>query len=139
MRSMISKAGLGLMFLVAAPASLAAAEGTFTCAFTDVYECVDVKGCHRVSLDFANLAPVLKFDFDKKVMTSDDIGSDPREIKLENMVDQDGVILVHGIGQNSISPRAFSGAISTKTGKIRAGIATEDATLSLSGDCVDDF
>ncbi len=93
MRSMISKAGLGLICLVAAPASLAAAEGTFTCAFTDVYECVDVKGCHRVSLDFANLAPVLKFDFDKKVMTSDDIGSEPREIKLENMVEQDGVIL----------------------------------------------
>ena len=139
MRSMISKAGLGLICLVAAPASLAAAEGTYTCAFTDVYECVDVKGCHRVSLDFANLAPVLKFDFDKKVMTSDDIGSDPREIEMSNMVEEDGIVLMHGIGKNSASPRSFSGALSLKTGKIRAGISTADATLSLSGDCVDDF
>ena len=140
MRSMISKAGLGLICLLAAPTSaVSAAEGTYMCAFTDVYECLEVAGCKRVSLDFANLAPVLKFDFDKKIMTSDDLGSDPREIAMENMEEKGDVVLLHGIGKNADSPRSFSAAISTKTGKIRAGITTADATLSLTGDCVDSF
>ncbi|WP_141701853.1 hypothetical protein [Methyloceanibacter stevinii] len=139
MRSMISKSGLGLICLLAVPATVSAAEGTYMCAVTDVYECVEVAGCKRVSLDFANLAPVLKFDFDKKVMTSDDIGSDPREIALNNMEEMGDVLLFHGIGQNKESPRSFSAVISKKTGKIRAGITTADATLSLTGDCVDSF
>lgn len=139
MRSMFSKAGLGLICLLAAPATVSAASGTYMCAVTDVYECVEVAGCKRVSLDFANLAPVLKFDFDKKVMTSDDIGSDPREIELSNMEEMGDVLLFHGIGQNKESPRSFSAAISKTTGKIRAGITTADATLSLTGDCVDSF
>lgn len=137
MRSIISKAGLGLICLFAAPASVVAAEGTYMCAFTDVYECVEVQGCKRVSLDFANLAPVLKFDFDKKMMTSDDLGSEKRDVEMKNMVEKDGVVLLHGIGENSESPRSFSAAISMKTGKIHAGISTSEATLSLTGDCVD--
>lgn len=131
------KAGLGLICLLAAPSAASAAEGTYLCAITDVYECVEVAGCKRVSLDFANLAPVLKFDFDKKIMTSDDLGSEKREVEMKNMVEKDGIVLLHGVGKDSASPRSFSAAISTKTGKIRAGISTADATLSLSGDCVD--
>lgn len=139
MRSIISKAGLGLLCLLATPASVSAAEGTFMCAFTDVFECADVVGCKRVTLDFVNLAPVLKIDFDKKIMTSDDLGREPREVELKNMVEKDDIVLVHGIGRNDVSPRSFSAAISTKTGKIHAGISTGDATLSLVGDCVDDL
>jgi len=137
MRAMISKAGLGLLCLFAAPASVTAAEGTYMCALTDVFECVDVAGCKRVSLDFVNLAPVLKVDFDKKVMTSDDLGRDPREVDIKNLEKKGDLVLFHGIGQNDVSPRAFSAAISTKTGKLHAGITTGDATLSLVGDCVD--
>ena len=139
MRSMIFKAGLGLICLLAVPATASAVKGTYMCAFTDVYECVEVAGCKRVSHDFANLAPVLKFDFDNKVMTSDDLGSEPREVEMKNMEEKDGVLLFHGIGNNPDSPRSFSAAISTKTGKIRAGITTADATLSMTGDCVDDL
>jgi hypothetical protein len=137
MRSMISKVGLGLLCLFAMPASVDAAEGTYMCAFTDVFECVDVKGCQRVTLEFVNLAPVLKIDFGKKVMTSDDLGREPRQVEMEHIVEKGDIILLHGIGQNDVSPRSFSAAISTKTGKIHAGIATGDATLSLVGDCVD--
>jgi len=107
------------------------------CAFTDVFECVDVAGCKRVSLEFANLPPVLKIDFDKKVMTSDDLGRDPQDVEIKDMVQQGDLVLLHGIGRNDISPRSFSAAISTKTGKVHAGITTGDATLSLVGDCVD--
>ena len=139
MRSMISKAGLGLLCLLATPASVLAMEGTYICAFTDVFECADVVGCKRVTLDFVNLPPVLKVDFDKKVITSDDLGRDPRDVEIENIVEKDGIVLLHGIGQNDISPRSFSAAISTKTGKIHAGISTGDATVSLVGDCVDDL
>jgi len=139
MRSMISKATLGLLCLFATPATVLAAEGAYTCAFTDIFECADVVGCKRVTLEFANLPPVLKIDFDKKLMTSDDIGRDPREIELNNMVEKGDLVLLHGIGRNDVSPRSFSAAISTKTGKLHAGISTGDATLSLVGDCVDDL
>jgi len=52
---------------------------------------------------------------------------------------QGDIVLMHGIGQNEVSPRSFSAALSTKTGKLHAGITTADATLSLVGDCVDDL
>lgn len=137
MRSMILKAGLGLLCLFAMSASAFAANGAYMCAFTDVFECVDVEGCKRVTLDFVNLPPVLKIDFEKKVMTSDDLGQEPRDVEIKDMVEQGDLVLLHGIGRNDVSPRSFSAAISTKTGKIHAGITTGDATLSLVGDCVD--
>jgi hypothetical protein len=137
MRSMISKAGLGLICLLAAPTTVFAAEGTYMCAFTDIYECEPVKGCKRVSHDFANLAPVLKFDFDKNVLHSDDFGAEPREVEMKHIEQKGDLVLLHGVGDNQESPRSYSAAISTKTGKIHAGISTGDATLSLLGDCVD--
>ncbi len=94
-------------------------------------------GCKRVTLDFVNLAPVLKFDFEKKVMHSGDLAREPREIEMKHMVEKGDLVLLHGVGQNDVSPRFFSAAISTKTGKIHAGISTGDAMLSLVGDCVD--
>lgn len=139
MRSVILKAGLGLLCLFAAPASVSAASGTFMCAFTDIFECVDVEGCKRVSNDDVNLAPVLKLDFDKKVMTSDDLEEDPTDIDIKEMVKTGDLVLLHGIGRNEVSPRSFSAAISMKTGKFHAGITTGDATLALVGDCVDDL
>jgi hypothetical protein len=137
MRSAISKAGLGLLVLFAAPASVMAAEGTYTCAFTDIFECADVVGCKRVTNDAVNLPPVLKLDFDKKVMTSDDLGEDPTDIEIKDAVESGDLVLLHGIGRNEVSPRSFSAAISTKTGKFHAGITTGDAALALTGDCVD--
>jgi hypothetical protein len=137
MRSVILKAGLGLLCLFAVPASASAASGTYTCAFTDIFECVDVEGCKRVPNDDVNLPPVLKLDFDKKVMTSDDLDQDPIDIDIKEMVEAGDLVLLHGIGRNEVSPRSFSAAISTKTGKFHAGITTGDATLALVGDCVD--
>ncbi|ODR97769.1 hypothetical protein AUC69_01205 [Methyloceanibacter superfactus] len=119
------------------PAAASAAEGTFMCAFTDIFECVDVAGCKRVPNDYVNLPPVLKLDFDKKVMTSDDLEQDPTNIDIKDMVETGDLVLLHGIGRNEISPRSFSAAISMKTGKFHAGITTGDATLALVGDCVD--
>jgi len=139
MRSMISKAGLGLLCLFAAPASVLAAEGTFTCAFTDIFECADVVGCKRVTNETVNLPPVLKLDFDKKVITSDDLGEDPTNIEIKEVVKAGDLVLLHGIGRNDVSPRSFSAAVSTKTGELHAGITTGDATLALVGDCVDDL
>lgn len=137
MRSLISKAGLGLLCFFAATASVSAAEGTYTCAFTDIFECVDVAGCKRVPNDYANLPPVLELDFDKKVMTSDDLDEDPTSIDIKDMVETGDLVLLHGIGRNELSPRSFSAAISTKSGKFHAAITTGDATLALTGDCVD--
>ena len=139
MRSVISKAGLGLLCLFAMPTSAFPAEGTFMCAFTDIFECIDAEGCRRVTNETVNLPPVLKLDFDKKVMTSDDLEKDPTDIDIKDMVETGDIVLLHGIGRNEVSPRSFSAAISLKTGKFHAGITTGDAALALTGDCVDDL
>ncbi len=70
-------------------------------------------------------------------MVSDKLGKDPEDFPLENVEKKGDLFLFHGIGRNELSPRAFSAAISTKTGKLHGGITTGDATLSVVGDCVD--
>ena len=50
MRNAISKACVGLAFLCMTPATGFAEEKSYVCAINEVYECVTVTGCSRVSL-----------------------------------------------------------------------------------------
>ena len=50
MRNSISKACVGLAFLCMTPATGFAEEKSYVCAINEVYECVTVTGCSRVSL-----------------------------------------------------------------------------------------
>ena len=50
MRISISKACVGLAFLCMTPATGFAEEKSYVCAINEVYECVTVTGCSRVSL-----------------------------------------------------------------------------------------
>jgi len=54
MRNSISKACVGLAFLCMTPATGFAEEKSYVCAINEVYECVTVTGCSRVSLEDAN-------------------------------------------------------------------------------------
>ena len=51
MRNLISMMSLSLTVSVACTTPSLAAEKSYLCAIHDVYECVDVKGCNRISSD----------------------------------------------------------------------------------------
>jgi len=106
---------VSLMASVSSAPSVAA-EKSYLCAINDVYECVSVTGCNRISLETANLAGVIVLD-------------------IENLTFEDKFILLHGIGQNSPTPRSFSALVDTETGNLSAGVSTPDASLALVGKC----
>ena len=77
MRISISKACLGFAFTCIVPAPVFA-EQAYLCAINEVYECVAVAGCSRISLEDANLAGVMLIDVEKKQLSSAPLGEDPR-------------------------------------------------------------
>jgi len=135
MRLSIPKACLGLSFLFITSAPAMATEKAYLCAISDVYECTDVTGCQRISLETANLAPVMLLDIENKKLKSAPIGQDPRSADIDSLEVVDEYVLLHGVGRNAPTPRAFSALIATKTGKLSAGVSTPDASLALTGKC----
>jgi len=131
---LISKMSLSLIVFVACAPSLAA-EKSYLCAINDVYECVDVTGCNRISLETANLAAVMLIDVENKKLKSAPIGQAAKAVDIENLTIADKFILLHGVGQNAPTPRSFSALIDTETGKLSAGVSTPDASLALTGKC----
>jgi len=111
------------------------AETTYLCAFSDVYECVAVTGCSRISLETANLPAVMMLDVENKKLSSAPLGQEVRSDDVENITVTDDAVLLHGIGKRGPTDRTFSALISRKTGKISAGVSTPDASLALSGSC----
>ena len=51
MRLSISKLCVGLAFLCMVPVAGFAAEKSYLCAINEVYECVAVSGCSRISVE----------------------------------------------------------------------------------------
>ena len=49
MRISICKTGMGLAFLCMAPLAALAEEKSYVCAINEVYDCVAVTGCSRIS------------------------------------------------------------------------------------------
>jgi hypothetical protein len=135
MRISISAIFLGLTVSVASSATSLAAEKSYLCAIHDVYECVDVTGCNRISLETANLAAVMVLDVENKKLKSAPIGQDAKAVDIDNLAIADKFILLHGVGQNAPTPRSFSALIDTETGKLSAGVSTPDASLALTGKC----
>lgn len=131
----ISKACLGLSFLFLALAPSLAAEKAYLCAINEVYECVDLTGCNRISLKTANLPAVMLLDVEKKKFKSAPLGQEPIANDIENVTVTGEFVLLHGIGKNAPTPRAFSALVSMKTGKLSAGVSTPDASLAITGEC----
>jgi hypothetical protein len=134
MRILISMM-LSLTVSVACTTPSLAAEKSYLCAIHDVYECVDVTGCNRISLETANLAAVMLLDLENKKLKSAPIGQEAKAVDIENLTIADKFILLHGVGQNAPTPRSFSALIDTETGKLSAGVSTPDASLALTGKC----
>jgi hypothetical protein len=110
------------------------AEKSYLCAVNEVYECVAVTGCSRVSLKEANLAGVMLLDVEKEQLSSAPLGEDPRTEDIEGLTVTDDAILLHGTGKRK-TDRTWSAVISLKTGNLSAGVSTPDSSLALSGTC----
>ena len=137
MRISISKACLGFAFTCIAPAPVFA-EQAYLCAINEVYECVAVTGCSRISLEDANLAGVMLIDVEKKQLSSAPLGQDPSTDAIDSVTVADDAILLHGIGKKDTN-RTWSAVISLKTGNLSAGVSTPNSSLALAGDAPPNF
>jgi hypothetical protein len=129
----IYKAGLGLALLCMTPVT-SFAENSYLCAVNEVYECVAVTGCKRVSPMDANLGGVMLLDVEKKQLTLAPIGGEPRTEDIEGFTVTDDVILLFGTGKRR-ADRTWSAVISLKTGTLSGGVSTPDSSLAFSGTC----
>jgi hypothetical protein len=129
-----SKACVGLAFICVIPATGFAEEKSYLCAINEVYECVAVTGCSRLSLADANLAGIVLLDLEKKQLSSAPLGGEPRVDDIEGVAVTNKAILLHGTGKRE-TDRTWSAVISLETGNLTAGISTPDSSLSLLGIC----
>ena len=134
MRNSISKACVALAFLCMTPTTGFAEEKSYVCAINEVYECVTVTGCSRVSLEDANVAGIMVLDTEKKQLRSAPLSGEPRADEIEGLIATDKAILIYGTGKRA-SDRTVSAIISLETGKLTAGISTLDSSISLLGNC----
>ena len=134
MRISISKACLSLAFLCMIPTTGFAEEKSYVCAINEVYECVTVTGCSRVSLQDANVAGIMVLDMEKKQLRSAPLGAEPRVDDIEGLSVTNKAILIHGTGKRE-TDRTVSALISLETGNLTAGISTLNSSISLLGNC----
>jgi hypothetical protein len=118
-----------------APTATFAAEKSYVCAVHEVFECVAVKGCTPITLAAANLAAVMWLDLEAKTLTTTAIGQEATVAELKNVTVTENAVLLHGLGKSGKTDRVWSAIISTKTGKLSAGVSTPDASLALQGRC----
>lgn len=130
----LSKACMGLAFLCVLPGAGFGAEKSYLCAINEVYECVAVTGCSRISLEDANLTPIMLIDVEKKQLRTAPLGGDPRTDDIDSVVVTDKAILLHGNGIKQ-TDRTWSAVISLETGNVTAGVSTLDSSLSLLLKC----
>lgn len=133
MRLLIYKAGLGLAVLCATSA-MSFAKNSYLCAINEVYECMAVTGCTRVSAKDANLAGVMVLDVKKKQLSLAPLGGTPRTDDIESLTVTDEAILLYGMGKRE-ADRTWSAVISLKTGNLFGGVSTLRSSFAWSGTC----
>ena len=133
MRSPVHKAGLALAVLCVTSAT-SFAETSYLCAINEVYECVAVAGCKRVSPKNANLAGVMVLDVEKKQLRLAPLGGRSRTDDIESLTVTDDGILLYGLGKRE-ADRTWSAVISLKTGNLSGGISTLRSSFAFSGTC----
>jgi len=134
MRISILKVCVGLSSICMAPAVGFAAEKSYLCAINEVYECLAVTGCSRISLDDANLVGIMLIDLEKKQLRRAPLGGEPSADDIESVAVTDKAILLHGTGKKD-ADRTWSAVIALDTGNLTAGVSTLDSSLSLLGKC----
>lgn len=113
------------------PATATAATGSYMCAFTDVYECETVKGCHRAALDAINIPEFIVIDLDKKQLTGAAIGHDHRTEDIEGMTSTDKLIFLHGTQDEE----TWNATVTLETGAVAGGITSGASSFAVFGNC----
>ena len=134
MRISIFNICVGLAFLCLVPTTGFTEEKSYVCAINEVYECVAVTGCSRISLENANLAGIMLIDMEKKQLRTAPLGGETRADDIESVAVNDKAILLHGTGKRETN-RTWSAIISLETGNLNAGVSTLDSSLALLGKC----
>ena len=134
MRLSIFKLCVGLALVGLIPSTGFTAEKAYLCAINEVYECVAVTGCSRISLEDANLTGIMLIDVEKKQLRTAPLGGEQRADDIESLDVTDKAILLHGKGIKEMD-RYWSAVISLETGNVTAGVSTLDSSLSLLGKC----
>ena len=134
MRISISKFCVGLAFLLLGPTTGFTAEKSYLCAINEVYECVAVTGCSRISLEDANLVGIMLIDMEKKQLRRAPLGGEASADGIDSVAVTEKAILLHGTGKKD-ADRTWSAVISLETGNLTAGVSTLDSSLSLVGKC----
>jgi hypothetical protein len=133
MRRSLYEAGLGLAVLCVTSAS-SFAEVSYLCAVNEVYECVAVTGCKRVSPKDANLGGVMVLDVEKKQLSLAPIIGEQRVEDVKSLTVTDDAVLLFGVGRRK-ADRTWNAVISLKTGNLSGGVATLSSSLAFSGTC----
>src|SRR6476661_10153121 len=128
MRISILKVCVGLSSICMAPAVGFAAEKSYLCAINEVYECLAVTGCSRISLDDANLVGIMLIDLEKKQLRRAPLGGEPSADDIDSVAVTEKAILLHGTGKKD-ADRTWSAVISLDTGNLNAGVSTLDSSL----------
>jgi len=83
MRLSIFKLCVGLALIGLIPSTGFTAEKSYLCAINEVYECVAVTGCSRISLEDANLTGIMLIDVEKKQLRTAPLGGEQRADDIE--------------------------------------------------------
>lgn len=130
MRRSISKACVAVAVLAFCPTQGFAANAYF-CAISEVYECLAVTGCKRVTPKDINMSALLALDIDKKELSSAGLGEPSRSEDIEGVVATDKVIFLHGTQDEE----TWNATISLENGTLTGGITSETSSFSLFGTC----
>ena len=134
MRILIFEFCVGVIFICMVPGAGFSAEKSYLCAINEVYECVAVTGCSRISVEDANLTGIMLIDIEKKQLRTAPLGGESRADDIENVTVTDKAVLLHGNGIKQ-TDRTWSAVISLEKGNLTAGVSTLDSSLSLLGTC----
>ena len=133
MRAPIRALGLVHAFVTLAPAVAAAAydgSAPLDCAVNTVMECDDSGQCQRQAASGASqFPPLLRINVPQRLISA--AGADGRKTEIKSVTRLDGRLILHG-GENG---RGWAATIVEDTGRLSAGIVSDDFTLALFGAC----
>ncbi|MGH6824654.1 hypothetical protein [Methyloceanibacter sp.] len=132
MRNSMLRASALVAALCALPvAASAAASGSYICAIGEVYECLGVTGCKRVSTDTINLSEFIVVDVDKKMLTGASMNETPQTEDIEGVSSNDKNIFLYGTQDQE----TWNATISLENGALTGGISSGPSSFALFGNC----
>lgn len=139
MKSSISTFAAVVLGFVSAPLAALDMSEPVLCATTQVFECVDGRGCSSVLPEAVNAPTFFRVDT-KKSQLRVFKDAPPTKIVSQSMV-EDRIVLQGAEDGSAERPdgAGWTLSIETDTGRFVATIAVEQASISLFGACTEPF